>query len=114
MNTQFSLADLQKSIVLLSASIRKQDFLTYFKQFSLISSTEDAAILGVVSSFHKDNLTKKFARDIEKSIQEINPNIKNIEIAVDESIEVKKEDEIVDCRAILKSTEKKTKKEQSQ
>lgn len=110
----FSLSDLEQSITLLSGSIRKQDFLTYFKQFSLVASTDDSVIIGVVSSFHKDNLVKKFSQEIETAIQKTNPKIQNIDIAVDENIEMRDETEIIDCRAILKTAEKQTKKAQTQ
>lgn len=68
MSMSFSFSDLQKVIALLSVEVRKQDFLTYFKKFSLLSTTEDSITLGVVSAFHRDNLTRKFSSDIEKAV----------------------------------------------
>lgn len=110
----FSLTDLEQSIKLLSNSIRKQDFLTYFKQFSLLWASKDSVTIGVVSSFHKDNLSKKFLQEIKDAITSIVPTIERVTIEVDENIEIRDESERIDCRAILKSSEKQTKKAQTQ
>lgn len=96
----------------MSGTIRKQDFLTYFKKFSLVSSSANAVTLWVVSSFHKDNLSKKFYDDIKGAIVKVFPTIEVVDFAVDERIDVRPESEVIDCRWVYKNTEKQTKKEQ--
>ena len=96
----------------MSSTIRNQDFLTYFKKFSLLSTTDTTVTLGVVSSFHKDNLSKKFYDEIKGAITLVVPTIEAIDFVVDDSIDVRPEAEVIDCRLVHKSTEKQTKKEQ--
>ncbi len=112
MTPNFSFSHLEETISRLSVSIRKQDFLTYFKKFSLLESTHDSITLGVVSSFHRDNLSKKFYEDIKSTVAEITPNIKSIDIIVDDAIDTKGADAVIECRLSLKESEKITKKQQ--
>jgi chromosomal replication initiation ATPase DnaA len=107
----FTFSHLEETIKILSGEIRKQDFLTYFKKFSLLGSTEESLTLGVVSSFHRDNIARKFYDEIKKAVQTIAPKIEVIDIQVDEEIETKPLEQVIDCRDIQKSTEKQTKKE---
>ncbi len=110
--SQFSFSHLGSAVHIMSGAIRKQDFLTYFKKFSLIESTETSVTLGVVSSFHKDNLSKKFYDEIKSAIVSVCPGIEVVDFAVDERIDVRPETEVVDCRLAHKNQEKQTKKEQ--
>ncbi len=112
MSKVFAFSDLQKVVSSLAVEVRKQDFLTYFKKFSLISTTENSITLGVISGFHRDNLTKKFTLDIEKAIRMSHPHIEKIEIVVDDEIDTRSAEYVVDCRLTQKETEKITKKEQ--
>ncbi len=112
MTPNFSFSHLEETISRLSVSIRKQDFLTYFKKFSLLESTHDSITLGVVSSFHRDNLSKKFYEDIKSTVAEITPNIKSIDIIVDDAIDTKGADAVIECRLSLKESEKISKKQQ--
>lgn len=96
----------------ISQNIRKQDFLTYFKKFSLLEATDTTVVLGVVSSFHKDNLSKKFYDEIKAAIHLSHPKIDCVDLVVDDRIEVRPEGEVVDCRMLQRASEKKTKKEQ--
>ena len=112
MAQNFAFSHLQEVISNLSVSIRKQDFLTYFKKFSLIETTTDSITLGVVSSFHRDNLSKKFYDEIKSAIVAHHPYITSLDIVVDDAIETKWEDMVVDCRLSLKASEKTTKKQQ--
>lgn len=107
----FDFNHLKNVISILSTSIRKQDFLTYFKKFSLVSVTVDSVTLGVVSSFHRDNLTKKFYDDIKTAVKQVYPTIESLDIVVDDAIDTKDELTVVDCRASLKESEKVTKKQ---
>ncbi len=112
MSQSFSFSHLTEVIRSLSVSVRKQDFLTYFKKFSLIASTEDSITLGVVSSFHRDNLVKKFYDEIKTAVQSVNPAITSLDITVDDTIESKWPESVIDCRNSLKESEKITKKQQ--
>lgn len=109
---QFRFSHLEDAVRMMSSAIRKQDFLTYFKKFSLIEWTHTSVTLGVVSSFHKDNLSKKFYDDIKSAIVSVYPSIESIDFVVDDAIDVRPEAEVIDCRATQKSTEKQSKKEQ--
>lgn len=112
MSQSFSFSHLTEVIRSLSVSVRKQDFLTYFKKFSLIASTEDSITLGVVSSFHRDNLVKKFYDEIKAAVQSVDPAITSLDITVDDAIESKWPESVIDCRNSLKESEKTTKKQQ--
>ncbi len=109
----FTFSHLEESVKILSNKVRKQDFLTYFKKFSLLEASENSVTLWVLSSFHRDNISKKFYDDIKSAINEIAPKIISIDIQVDESIENRPETEVIDCRNIQKNTEKQIKKEHS-
>lgn len=89
MSQVFSFPHLTEVIKSLSVSVRKQDFLTYFKRFSLVSTTEDSITLGVVSSFHRDNLLKKFYDEIKEAVEKINPAITSLDIVVDDEMDRK-------------------------
>ena len=107
----FTFAHLEKSVDIMSKEIRKQDFLTYFKRFSLIDSTETSVTIGVISSFHQDNLSKKFYTEIKTAINSIVPTIEVIDFVVDDSIDMRAVDEVIDCRDAQRNSEKKTKQE---
>lgn len=108
----FQFSHLQTVVSTLSTQVRKQDFLTYFKKFSLMGVTDDSVTLGVVSSFHRDNLARKFYTEIKNTVQNICPAIESIDIIVDDAIEMKSESLVIDCRLAYKESEKLTKKQQ--
>ncbi len=97
----------------MSVAVRKQDFLTYFKKFSLVDVLDGTVVLGVVSSFHKDNLSKKFYDEIKAAIVEQDSTVSVVDFVVDDRIEVRPEEEVVDCRKSFSMSQKKTKKEQT-
>jgi chromosomal replication initiation ATPase DnaA len=107
----FSFSHLQLAVDLMSQSIRKQDFLTYFKSFSLMASSETSVTIGVISSFHQDNLSKKFYNEIKAAIVSVVPTIEVIDFVVDETIEMRAQDEVINCKILQKTSEKKTKHE---
>jgi chromosomal replication initiation ATPase DnaA len=107
----FTFAHLEKSVEIMSKNIRKQDFLTYFKRFSLMVGTETNVTIGVISSFHQDNLSKKFYTEIKTAIVSIVPTIEAIDFVVDDTIEMRAIDEVIDCRDAQRVSEKKTKNE---
>lgn len=112
MSQNFEFSHLHRVVTELSTQIRKQDFLTYFKKFSLMDVTTDTVTLGVVSGFHRDNLSKKFYTEIKAAVQKIAPEIEVIDIIVDDAIDTKAEEYVIDCRNSLKESEKTTKKQQ--
>jgi chromosomal replication initiation ATPase DnaA len=61
--------------------------------------------------FHRDNITRKFSDEIEKAVKAVYPSIHAVEILVDDAIE-SKELNVIDCRSLLKESEKTTKKQQ--
>lgn len=95
----------------MSREIRKQDFLTYFKRFSLMASSETSVTIGVLSSFHQDNLSKKFYTEVKSAITSIVSTIEVVDFIVDDSIEMRALDEVIDCRDMQRLSEKKTKNE---
>ena len=103
----FTFAHLEKSVEIMSKDIRKQDFLTYFKRFSLMASSETSVTIGVVSSFHLDNLSKKFYSEIKNAIVSVVPTIEVIDFMVDDTIEMRAANEVIDCRDTQKISEKK-------
>ena len=114
MSLGFTFPHLETAIKSLANTIRKQDFLTYFKKFTLVSVENTTVTIGVVSGFHRDNLIKKFHSDISSSIKEVNPDITAVVIIVDESIENLDAKSVIDCKMLLKETEKTTKKNQTE
>ncbi len=108
---KFQFSHLEEALKDISQKIRKQDFLTYFKKFSLLSVSEDTVTLGVLSNFHMDNLSRKFSTEILESLKKINPSIRDFTLQIDDTLESRIE-WTIDCRAIQKIGEKQTKKEQ--
>lgn len=112
MSQTFGFENLQKSVIEMGKTIRKPDFLTYFRRFSLIEATDSSVTLGVLSNFHKDNLSKKFYSEIKEAIKTELPTLQVVDFVVDDRIEVRPESEVVDCRTFLKQSEKQVKKDQ--
>ncbi len=57
MQKQYQLKNIVNNII---NSIKKQDFLVYFRKISILELKEKEVIFWVVSSFMKDNLEAKF------------------------------------------------------
>lgn len=108
----FDFSSLQSAVIEMSQSIRKPDFLTYFKKLTLMQVTENTVTLGVFSSFHKDNLSKKFYSEIKEAIAKFHPKVEAIDFVVDDTMEMRPQEEVIDCLQLLKKGEKQTKKEQ--
>ncbi len=95
----------------LAQSIRKQDFLTYFKKISFLGEIEGVVILGVVSAFMRDNLTHKFSAEVLAAVQAEFPETKGIEFQVDKNIDNPSHTLVIDCIKEYKDLTKKTKEE---
>jgi chromosomal replication initiation ATPase DnaA len=50
-------------------SVKKQDFLVYFRKISIIEIQDTKVIFGTVSSFMKDNLEAKFYKTVLEATQ---------------------------------------------
>ncbi len=95
----------------LTHSIRKQDFLTYFKKVSFLGELEGVLVLGVVSAFMRDNLTHKFSAEVLAAVQSEMPTITGIEFQVDKNIDNPSHTLVIDCIKEYKDLTKKTKDE---
>lgn len=89
--------------------VKKQDFLVYFRKISVVEITEKKLVLGVVSTFMKDNLQAKFYSKILEAVQKEIDTITEIEFIVDQEIDNPSNTAVVDCTAFYK-TASKTKK----
>ncbi len=89
--------------------VKKQDFLVYFRKISAVEITEKKLVLGVVSTFMKDNLQAKFYSKILEAVQKEIETITEIEFVVDQEIDNPSNTAVVDCTAFYK-TASKTKK----
>ena len=81
----------------LTKKVRKQDFLTYFKKLSCIGIQGDTFVLGVVSAFMRDNINRKFEKEVLESIQAVLPEIQKVVLEVDRNIENPSNLSVVDC-----------------
>ncbi|OIP52907.1 chromosomal replication initiator protein DnaA [Candidatus Gracilibacteria bacterium CG2_30_37_12] len=111
-NTNVSL--LRDIIKELTTTIRKQDFLTYFKKVSLLEQTAEKMSFGVVSSFMRDNLAHKFFNEILTAVQKSVPTIITIDFHVDKNIDNPSNSNVIDCGGEYKEmTTLKKKKEET-
>lgn len=110
-NTDVSL--LREIIKELANTLRKQDFLTYFKKISLLEQTSEKLTFGVVSSFMRDNLAHKFSAEILVASQKHMETIKTIDFCVDKNIDNPSNENAVDCAMEYKEITTKKKKEET-
>ncbi len=107
MTTLSDIAQLQKFSQLLGERMRKQDFLTYFQKISLVSQSTDIIVIGVISSFIRDNMSFRFGDILNSTAQEIwGPNIKKVDIIVDAQIENVSYTQVIDCRKTFRANQK--------
>ncbi len=91
-------------------SVKKQDFLVYFRKISIIEIWETSVIFGSVSSFMKDNLEAKFYKTVLEATQkELWDTITSIEFIVDNTIDNPSNTDAVDCQDFYKEIQKNTK-----
>ncbi len=101
---------LRDVVATLAASMRKQDFLTYFKKLSIVEHTKDRIVYGVVSSFMRDNLEQKFSNEMYAATIACAPEITGITFVVDTMIENTTNTQVVDCQELYKQTTAKKKR----
>lgn len=89
--------------------VKKQDFLVYFRKISAVEITETKLVLGVVSTFMKDNLQAKFYNQILEAVQKEISTVKTVEFVVDQEIDNPSNTAVVDCTAFYKTASKQKK-----
>ncbi len=105
---------LKNILSFLVTTLRKQDFLVYFKKMTIVDVAWDELILWVVSSFMRDNIAAKFYDNILEAAKTEFPNVKRIDFIVDPNIENPTNHNVVDCVSLFKdsTSKKKPKKEE--
>ena len=93
--------------------VRKQDFLTYFKKLSILSTEEWILTLGVVSSFARDNLAHKFRGEIEAAAKKCDATIIGVEFVIDTTIDNPSNANAIDCQKEYKELSSRKKGEES-
>ncbi|MDD2907365.1 MAG: chromosomal replication initiator protein DnaA [Candidatus Gracilibacteria bacterium] len=86
--------------------VKKQDFLVYFRKISIVELTETKIVIGVVSSFMKDNIEAKFYKEILESVKIENPNVVDLEFIVDLNIDNPSNTNVIDCTGFFKEDAK--------
>jgi chromosomal replication initiation ATPase DnaA len=100
---------LKNIITNLISEVKKQDFLVYFRKISAVEFTEKKVILGVVSTFMKDNLQAKFYTQILEAVKKEIESVESVEFVVDQEIDNPSNTAVIDCTEFYK-TASKTKK----
>lgn len=105
---------LKNILSFLLTTLRKQDFLVYFKKMTIVDVVWDELVLWVVSNFMRDNIAAKFYDNILEAAKIEFPNIKRIDFVVDPNIENPTNHNVVDCVSLFKdsTSKKKVKKEE--
>lgn len=91
-------------------SVKKQDFLVYFRKISIIDIGESNIVFGTVSSFMKDNLEAKFYKTVLEATQkELWENILTVDFIVDNTIDNPSNTNAIDCQEFYKEFQKTSK-----
>lgn len=93
------LSVLKRVVTTLVETVRKQDFLTYFRKLSIVSIGEgdSTIVFGVVSGFVRDNLTHRFSGEILAAARVALPEIQSFDVIVDTSIDAGMNAAVIDC-----------------
>jgi len=92
-------------------SLKKQDFLVYFRKISLLEMSNDTIKFWVVSSFMRDNIEAKFKQEVlDAAKKELWDHIKNVEFVIDDTIDNPSNTNTIDCPTFLKEYQKSSKK----
>jgi len=97
---------LQNIITYIIEDIKKQDFLVYFRKISILEISHTKIVIGVVSTFMKDNLEAKFYNQILLAVQKDSKEITSIEFKVDHDIDNPSNKNVIDCTSFYKENEK--------
>ncbi len=103
---------LKNIIINVIDTIKKQDFLVYFRKITIMEISDKEIVFWVVSWFMKDNLEAKFYNNIFDAAKLENRDLEKISFVVDKNIENPSNTDVVDCAVFLKecSKSKKVKK----
>ena len=104
---------LREIIKELANTLRKQDFLTYFKKISILEQTSEKITFGVVSSFMRDNLAHKFSTEILMASKKYAATTTMIDFCVDKNIDNPSNASALDCVSEYKEITTKKKKEET-
>lgn len=109
MQKQYKLKNIVVNII---DTVKKQDFLVYFRKITIIEISDKEIVFWVVSWFMKDNLEAKFYGDIFNAAKLEVRDLEKISFIVDQNIENPSNTDVVDCAIFLKefSKTKKSKK----
>ncbi|MDD2871006.1 MAG: chromosomal replication initiator protein DnaA [Candidatus Gracilibacteria bacterium] len=97
---------LKNIVINIIDTVKKQDFLVYFRKITIIDITETEIVFGVVSSFMKDNLEAKFYNDIFNAAKLEVRDLEKISFIVDQNIDNPSNTDVVDCANFLKEVSK--------
>ena len=104
---------LKNIIINIIDTIKKQDFLVYFRKITIMEMSEKEIVFWVVSWFMKDNLEAKFYKDIFESAKLENRELEKISFVVDKNIENPSNTDVIDCANFLKEVSKSKKSKKS-
>ncbi len=98
MQKQFKLKNIVINII---DTVKKQDFLVYFRKITITEINEKEIVFWVVSSFMKDNLEAKFYNDIFNAAKLEVRDLEKISFVVDQNIDNPSNTDVVDCAKFL-------------
>ncbi len=101
---------LKNILIHLIGSVKKQDFLVYFRKISIVELSSNQIVFWVVSSFMKDNLEIKFQKLILEATQKENSSISSIQFKIDPNIDTPSNPHVIDCMKFYKETTSKSSK----
>ena len=109
MQKQYALRNIIVNII---DSIKKQDFLVYFRKISILELNDKEIVFWVVSWFMKDNLEAKFYNEVLTASKLELRDIEKISFKIDNNIDTPSNVDVIDCSTFLKevSKSKKSKK----
>ncbi len=107
MQKQYKLKNIVINII---DTLKKQDFLVYFRKISILELNEKEIVFWVVSGFMKDNLEAKFYKEILNATQLESREIEKISFKIDENIENPSNTDVIDCWVFYKEVSKKSTK----
>jgi len=91
---------LKNIIINVQDTIKKQDFLVYFRKITIVELSDKEIVFWVVSSFMKDNLEAKFYNNIFDAAKLENRDLEKISFIVDNNIDNPSNTDVVDCSKI--------------
>ncbi len=103
MQKQYQLQNIVNNII---NSIKKQDFLVYFRKISILELNKNEVVFWVVSSFMKDNLEAKFYNEVLSATKLENREIEKISFKIDSNIDNPSNTDTIDCSNFLKEVTK--------